>query len=96
MEKVQVRKLVLDVVKPQEPSIVEYATKLSSVEGNEGVNVSLIEVDKRVENVRITIQGKEIDVDKTFEAIESLGGAIHSIDEVASGAEMIGHAVTLE
>ena len=87
---------MLDVVKPQEPSIVEYSKKVSSVAGVDGVNVSLIEIDKRVENVRITMKGKDVDVQKVMDIIESLGGAVHSIDEVATGSEIVDHAKTLE
>ena len=91
-----IRKLVLDVVKPQEPNIIEYAKQLSDLEGIMGVNVGLLEIDKKVENVRINIEGKNIDVNKVFELIENLGGAVHSIDEVSAGSKMVKHATTLE
>ncbi len=92
----KIRRLVLDVVKPMEPSIVEYAKKLSALKGVSGVNVSLLEIDKKVENVRLTLMGPGIELDSVIDVVESLGGAVHSIDEVAAGREIVEHAVTLE
>lgn len=92
----KIRKLVLDVVKPQEPNIIEIAEALSHIRGVGGVNVSLLEIDKKVENVRVTIKGEDLNVKKIFDTIEALGGAIHSIDEVVAGKEIVEHAKTLE
>ena len=92
----KIRKLVLDVVKPQEPNIIDVAKSLAKLEGVTGVNVSLLEIDRKVENVRITIVGDNLSAKKIFDVIEALGGAIHSIDEVVAGKEIGEHAVTLE
>ncbi len=91
-----IRKIVLDVVKPQEPPITTIAKAVADVEGVDGVNVSLLEIDRKVENVRVTVVGDRIDVRRVMDIIESIGAAIHSIDEVAAGKELIEHAVTLE
>jgi len=91
-----IRKLVLDVAKPMDPTIIELAQTISKIKGTAGVNVSVIEVDRKVENVRVTIKGPSLDKDRIFKAIEKTGSAIHSIDEVATGEEIIGHAKTLE
>lgn len=93
---VKIRKVVLDVVKPQEPGIVKFSQDLGDLKGIDGVNIGLIEIDRKVENVRITLQGPDLDMLKITETIEALGGAIHSIDEVAAGKEIIKHARTLE
>jgi len=93
---VNVRRLVLDVVKPQEPGSIEFAGKLADMKGVEGVNVSLIEVDRKVENVRVTLEGDGLETDKMMDLIEEMGGAIHSVDEVAAGKRLVEHAQTLE
>jgi hypothetical protein len=89
-----VRRLVLDVLKPYEPTIVELAQMLSDLEGVEAVNISIYEIDRRVENAKLTIQGGDI----SFMVVESLiqenGGAIHSIDEVVAGKLIIDDAAT--
>ncbi|UCF59609.1 MAG: DUF211 domain-containing protein, partial [Candidatus Bathyarchaeota archaeon] len=41
-----VKRLVLDVLKPHEPDLPELATRLSSIEGIDGVNISLVEIDQ--------------------------------------------------
>ena len=56
-----IRKLVLDVAKPLEPTIIEMAAVLSKIEGTAGVNVSVIELDRKVENIRITLKGPQLD-----------------------------------
>ena len=81
--------LVLDVLKPSEPSIVEMAKKLSDMEGVEGVEISVREVDRRVETVKITIEGTNLNFDKINSALDRYGATIHSIDKVASGKKLL-------
>jgi hypothetical protein len=83
------RRLVLDVLKPMEPNIVDLAQLLASLPGVEGVNVSIYEIDHRVENAKVTIEGSNISYERVIETIEDNGGAIHSIDEVAAGKILI-------
>jgi len=44
----KIRRLVLDVLKPHNPSIIHLADDLSELEGVEAVNVSIYEMDQRV------------------------------------------------
>jgi hypothetical protein len=90
----QLRRLVLDVLKPMEPSIVELSQMLAEIEGVEGVNISIYEIDRRVENAKITIEGSNLPYTSIMELIEENGGAIHSIDEVAAGRILIEDADT--
>lgn len=89
-----VRRLVLDVLKPYEPTIVELAQILSDLEGVEAVNISIYEIDRRVENAKITIQGSDISFAVVESVIQENGGAIHSIDEVVAGKLIIDDAAT--
>ncbi len=90
----QLRRLVLDVLKPMEPSIVELSQMLAEIEGVEGVNISIYEIDLRVENAKVTIEGSNLPYPSIRELIEENGGAIHSIDEVAAGRILIEDADT--
>jgi uncharacterized protein len=83
------RRLVLDVLKPLEPSIVELAQVLADVPGVDGVNISIYEIDRRVENAKITIEGHALTYQAIGDIIEENGGAVHSIDEVAAGKVLI-------
>jgi hypothetical protein len=91
-----IRRLVLDTLKPHEPSIIALATELSDLEGVGAVNISIYELDRKVENAKITIEGEDISYESVAHVIEDMGGAIHSIDEVVAGKRIIDDAVTLQ
>ncbi len=92
----RVRRLVLDTLKPHEPTIIEMANKLSELPGVSAVNISIYEMDRKVENAKITIEGDSVLFVQVEKIIEELGGAIHSIDEVVAGKEIIDDAQTLQ
>ena len=92
----KIRRLVLDTLKPHEPNIIDLANVLSELVGVSAVNISIYELDRKVENAKITIEGEAISFDKVSETIEDMGGTIHSIDEVVAGKEIIDDAVTLQ
>jgi hypothetical protein len=84
-----IRLLVLDVLKPHQPIVTELALGLSELEGVDGVNITLVEIDKETENVKITIMGDDLDYDEISRTIEEFGGVVHSIDMVAAGRRVI-------
>ncbi|QCC52372.1 DUF211 domain-containing protein [Halapricum salinum] len=84
-----IRRLVLDVLKPHEPSLTDLGRRIADVDGVRGCNCGLVEIDKKVINVKLTVEGDGIDEDGVVEVIESHGGTIHSVDEVATGEELI-------
>ena len=83
------RRLVLDVLKPLDPSIVELSQKIAALSGVEGVNITIYEIDRKVENAKITVEGNELEFSELQVLIEANGGAIHSVDEVAAGDILI-------
>lgn len=84
----QIRRLVLDILKPHQPTITEISQKIADIEGVEGVNSSLIEVDEEVKNIKITIEGS-FEEQPVRDVIEQEAGSIHSVDEVAVGKSLI-------
>ena len=82
MEEVMVRKMMLDVLKPLEPSILELSKNIASLEGVDSVSIDLLEIDKKVENVKILITGHSLDYNEINTVIEGTGATIHSIDNV--------------
>ncbi len=90
-----ISRLVLDVLKPHNPSLPEFATKLLSLPGVDGVNVTLIEIDKDTETIKVTVEG-ELDYGVIRSAIEEWGGVVHSVDEVAAGRLKAGGAPSVE
>ncbi len=84
-----IKRIVLDVLKPHSPSIIELAERISDLEGVSGVNVSLDEVDAKTDSVKITIEGPNINYKLVEEAITSCGAEIHSIDGVSAGIKLV-------
>jgi hypothetical protein len=91
----QIKRLVLDVLKPHEPTIIELANDLGDVDNVDGVNLSLYEVDQQTENVKITIEGTDINYNVVTHIIENLGGVIHSVDEIVAGKKIVEEEETL-
>lgn len=83
------RRIVLDVLKPAEPSIIEISKKLGEMDGVDGVEIAVREVDRRVETVRVTIDGENLNFDKINTALEKFGATIHSVDKVSAGKRLI-------
>jgi hypothetical protein len=92
----KIRRLVLDTLKPHDPTIVELAKSLSEIEGVHAVNISIYEIDRKVETAKITIEGDDLVFELISEVIADYGGAIHSIDEVVAGKIIIDDACTLQ
>ncbi|AFO57065.1 MULTISPECIES: DUF211 domain-containing protein [Natrinema] len=84
-----IRRLVLDVMKPQEPDVLEFADAAADCAGVAGVNAVLVETDREVQNLKFTIEGDAIDVAALEEAITDLGGTVHSIDQVVCGERLV-------
>lgn len=84
-----IRRLVLDVLKPHEPSNTYFALKLSELRGVEGVNITLQEIDQETESVKITLVGVNLDYEEVKNVIETLGGVVHSVDEVVAGKVIV-------
>ncbi|MGM0510422.1 MAG: DUF211 domain-containing protein [Thermoplasmatota archaeon] len=88
------RRLVLDVLKPHDPGKVRMANEIADLSSVSSVNCILYEVDKEVENIKLTIVGPDLNFDKIEDKIESLGGSIHSIDEIVAGENIIDEVKT--
>lgn len=89
------RRIVLDVLKPHEPRMVQFTAQLSDLEGVTGVTSKLVEMDEHVRTVRVAIEGDDLDYDRIVEEVEELSGSVHSIDEVSCGSEIIDDRWTL-
>jgi hypothetical protein len=93
---IELRRLVLDVLKPHEPDITVLAKSIASLEGVEGVNISVYEIDQRVENVKVTVEGTFPDLNYIRKVILDSGGTVHSIDEVMAGRMLVSEEETLQ
>jgi hypothetical protein len=91
-----VRRLVIDVLKPHDPPLVEFTSQVSDVESVEGVTASLIELDQEVQNVKLTFEGSGLEFDAIEETVERLGATVHSVDQVACGERVVEDRPTLQ
>ncbi len=92
----EIKRIVLDVLKPHKPSLVELSQRLSSLKGVDGVNCSLDEVDQETETVKVTIEGTAITYDSVETVLRELGAVIHSVDEVAAGRRLVEDVRTMQ
>jgi len=84
-----IKRIILDVLKPHAPSIIEVAERLAGLEGITGVNISLEEVDAETDSIKITIEGSNINYNNVKKEISDCGAVIHSIDGVSAGMKII-------
>ena len=84
-----IRRIVLDVLKPHKPDIIEYSERLSEIKRISGVSIFLNEVDQETENIKVIIEGFNLQYDRIRTLIEGMSGSIHSIDAVYAGEEII-------
>ncbi|MFC4541324.1 DUF211 domain-containing protein [Halosolutus amylolyticus] len=84
-----IRRLVLDVLKPHEPDILAFADAAADCAGVDAVNVDLVETDREVQNLKLTIEGDDVDATAVEAAIGDLGGTVHSIDQVVCGDRLV-------
>lgn len=84
-----VLRLVVDVLKPHDPPLYEFTSRLAEVACVAGVSVTLVELDKDVQNVVVTVEGDALDYEEVEAVVERLGATIHSIDQVACGEYVV-------
>ena len=79
---VKVQRIVLDVLKPHSPNGLEFSTQLAEKCPGCRFNFKVLEVDEKTETVIIVVESDSIPFDDVSDAISTMGGSIHSIDEV--------------
>ena len=83
-----IKRVMLDVLKPHQPSIIEVLKNLMTLKGSR-VNISLDEVDAQTDSVKITIEGTNIDYAQVKKELAECDAVIRSIDGVSAGVKMI-------
>jgi uncharacterized protein len=79
---VNVKRMMLDVLKPHQPNGLEFATAIAKSAPGAHVKLTVAAVDERTESVVIVVEGERLDFAAIREVIANLGGSIHSVDEV--------------
>ena len=77
-------KIVLDVMSPAQQSIVDLVEALSGIE-----DITLSELEKNVEDFKVTLEGYDLSYNRIGEAIKDFGAVIRNVDNVVSAEEYI-------
>lgn len=78
----QIRHLVLDVLRPHDPSLPEFASLLAELKGLTKIDVSLIEMNDKTQSLKVVLEGSGINFNELREHIAKQGAVIHSVDQV--------------
>ncbi len=81
----KVRVLVLDVLKPHQPNIVEFSQELCKSNGILNAEVSVYAIDEKTESVKVVVEGDDLHFETIRKMIEDFGAVIHSVDRCALG-----------
>jgi hypothetical protein len=79
-----IKRIVLDVLKPHEPPIQEFAKRLGAIPHVKSVDISTQEIDENTQTIRITVEGNEILYEEVDKKISELGATIRSVDKVTA------------
>lgn len=85
----QIKRLVLDVLIPQEPPVIAFAERISDLDNVDGVTIRVSEIDERTKSVEMAIEGEGLSIEDISREIEDLGGSVHSIDRVSAGSRIV-------
>ena len=69
----QVRRLVLDILKPHRPDSLEFCRRLAEQGPDYQVRLTVVEVDEHTETTRVVIEGRDIDFEALQDAITAVG-----------------------
>jgi hypothetical protein len=84
-----VKVLVLDVLKPHKPTILDLGKAICGHASVTSANITVYAIDEKTESIKIVLEGKDIDFDEVRTIIESQGAAVHSLDKTIIGRKEV-------
>jgi hypothetical protein len=84
-------RIVLDVMTPAQQSMVDLIERFNKIEGISQVDITLQELEKNVEDFKITLDGYGFDYEKVKEALKDFGAVIRNVDSITSAKEYAPH-----
>jgi len=79
---VKIKRVVLDILKPHHPNALDFSRAIAEIGAEYRVHLTVIEVDENTETLQVVVEGDAINFDSIQDAINGMGGSLHSIDEV--------------
>lgn len=83
-----IKLLVLDVLKPHHPNIVEFGKTLADSNGIENIDITVYSVDEKTEDVKVVLEGISLDFEIIRKTIENTGAVVHSVDKICLGKKI--------
>ena len=80
---VEIKRILLDALKPRESSIIELSKALGSVDGVEAVDILVSEVDAKTETIKVTIRGLRVNYEDASKVMDKFGVSIRGVDEIS-------------
>lgn len=84
-------KIVLDVMSPAHQSMVDLAERLNKIGGISQVDIVLQELEKNVEDFKVTLDGYGLDYERIREVIKDFGAVIRNVDSLTSARQHNSH-----
>jgi len=82
LEQPRITHIVLDVLKPHQPPLPEFASFVGELPGIKKVDVSVVEMDEKTESLKVIIDGANIEYEELRSHMAKQGAVIHSVDQV--------------
>jgi len=80
---VHIKRMLIDLLKPRETTILDLSKALCKVDGVEQVDITVTEVDVRTETIKLTISGTDIVYEELTKVISEHGAIVRSVDEIS-------------
>ena len=85
--KVRIKRVVLDVLKPHLPNALEFSQAIAALGRDYRVHLTVAEVDEHTETLQVVIESSAIDFEAVQSGVNDMGASIHSVDEVVVHSE---------
>ena len=82
MEKPKITHLELDVLKPHQPPLPEFAAFMGEMDGVTRIDISVVEMDEKTESLKVIVDGVSLDYEGLRSHMARQGAVIHSVDKV--------------
>lgn len=79
---VRIRRVLLDVLKPRDTSVIDLSRALCSVEGVDECGIVVVDVDVKTETIKLTIKGHSVDYDAISKIMDEQALSIKGVDEI--------------
>ena len=78
-----IRRILIEAVKPRDTSSLDLSQALCSVDGVEECDLLVTDVDARTETIKLTIKGPNVSFAELKKAMDENSVAIKGVDEVS-------------